>query len=264
MTHLVSGRVLAAAALVSLPALAPAEEPGAPEVDRVGTEAELALAPVNLMAGTAPARLNPARITVTSWGGYDGAGDAARVSAGLEARLLRRLAIGAGVASSSDTGSFELRPQLALRFQIALQEDAGIDATVSASYRQDRFELDGGFLQGTLALGRRFDRLRLALNASFGADPEGDDFEGEVRCAALVEARPGFYLGVDGRYQHDLGSTDPRRAHLERPSMEALAAVATAYVHGRWAIMLEAGLSLVTTESTRTGPIALAGYSANF
>src|SRR5262249_18822603 len=154
-------------------------------------------------------------------------------------------------------GDLTLRPRVALRVQVLEQDDAGIDATAQVAYRQDRFDLDGGLFQGTIALGRRFDRLWLALNVTFGVDPEGGDREGEVCAAAWVEVAQSWSVGVDGRYRHDLGSTDPNRAERSRSESEALAGATAAYVHGRWAIMIETGVSRVVTSAAHTGPVAL-------
>jgi hypothetical protein len=253
-----------AVAVLSLQApVASAEEAGPPDVQKTETAREPA--PVNLMALTAPARRADAPFAATTWAGYDGAIDNPRVSVLVEAGLIDRLAIAVGVNSSSDgKGAFTLRPQIALRFQVVEQDTVGVDATAAATYRQDRFDLDGGFIQATIALGRRFDRLLVAANLTFGADPEGDDYEGELCGAARVEVTPSFYLGVDGRYRHDLGSTDPNRAERARSESEILAGATAAYSHGRWALMLEAGISRVVTTSAHTGPVALAGYATTF
>src|SRR5262249_46497132 len=132
------------------------------------------------------------------------------------------------------------------------------------TYRQDRFELDGGFIQGTLALGRTFDRLSLALNVAYGVDPEGDDHEGEGCAAARVPVSPSVYPGVDGRPRPDLGSGAPNRTERGRSESETLAGATAAYSHRRWALMLEAGMSRVVTTVVRTAPVVLAGYSATF
>ncbi|HKA86891.1 MAG TPA: hypothetical protein VKE22_04460 [Haliangiales bacterium] len=251
------------AALSLLAPLASAEEAGEPDVQTRQTAREPA--PVNFMAVTAPARLADALVTATTWAGYDGAIENPRVSVSVEAGLLHGLAIAVGAESSTGgKGELTLRPLIALRLQVLEQEATGVDATAAVTYRQDRFELDGGFLQGTIALGRRFDRLSLVLNLSYGLDPEGDDREGEVCAAARVEVGSGIYLGVDGRYRHDLGSTDPNRAERGRSESETLAGATAAYAHGSWALMLEAGMSRVVTTSVRTGPVALAGYTATF
>src|SRR5262249_13144436 len=151
------------------------------------------------------------------------------VSAGVEARLLPRLALAVGVESSSDPPrDFTLRPLVALRLQLLDQRDGVVDATASAGYRQDRFEADGGLFQGTLALGRTFDRLQVVLNLVVGVDPEGDDLEGEVRAAGLVEVSQGVHLGVDGCYRHDLGSSDRLRGERDRVSSEQIGAATAA------------------------------------
>jgi hypothetical protein len=254
---------LVVAALSFWAPLASAEEAGAPDIQKRETASEPA--PVNFMAVTAPARLADASLTATTWAGYDGAIANPRVSTSVEAVLIHRLAIAVGAESSADgKGEFTLRPLVALRVQVLEQEAIGVDATAAVTYRQDRFALDGGFFQATIALGRRFDRLSLALNLTYGIDPEGDDHEGEVCAAARFEVSPSFYLGVDGRYRHDLGSTDPNRADRARSESETLAGATGGYVHGRWAIMLEAGISRVVATSVRTGPVALAGYTAAF
>jgi hypothetical protein len=253
-----------AVAAVSLPApLASAEEASLPEDQNRQAMSEAA--PVNLVALTAPARLGAAPFTATSWAGYDGVIGSPRVSASVDARLFHRLAIAVGADSSADDkNQLTVRPLVALRLQVLEQETIGVDAVAAVTYRQDRFELDGGFFQGTIALGRRFDRLLLGLNLTYGVDPEGDDHEGEVCAAARVEVRSSFYLGVEGRYRHDLGSSDPNRTERERSESEILAGPTAAYVHGRWAVMLEAGISRVVTTSAHTAPVALAGYAATF
>lgn len=251
-----------AAAFLALPArLAMAEEAS------VASPQKDALEPVNLMAATAPARLSGAPFTVTTWAGYDGAISSPRVTASIEAALVRRLALAVAVGTDSPSdskGQLSLRPMVALRFQAFEQDTSGVDATAAVAYRQDRFDLDGGFVQGSIALGRSFDRLLVALNVTYGMDPEGDDFEGEVCAAARFEVRPRFYLGVDGRYRHDLGSTDPNRAERDRSESETLAGATAAYSSGRWAVMLEAGISQIVTTSAQTAPVVLGGYTALF
>lgn len=254
---------IAIAVLSLVTPLASAEEARAPDVQKGETASEPA--PVGLMALTAPARLVNARLTATTWAGYDGAIKNPRVSALVEAGLIRRLAIAVGAHSASNGNEqLTLRPLIALRAQVLEQDASGVDAIAALTYRQDRFDLDGGFIQSTIALGRSFDRLLLALNLTYGVDPEGDDHEGEVCAAARVEVSPSFYLGVDGRYRDDLGSSDPNRAARGRTESETLAGATAAYRHRRWALMLEAGISRIVTTSARTAPIVLAGYAAAF
>lgn len=259
-THRMIRRSLCAVAAVAIAPLARAawaEEAVAAEIPET--------APVHLAALTAPARLADAPVAGSTWAGYDGAIQSPRLSVSVEAAVFRRLALVAGADSSSDaSGQFALRPLVSLRLQVLEQGGAGVDAAAAVTYRQDRFDADGGFFQGTVALGRRFDRLVLGLNLTYGIDPEGDDHEGEMCASAQVEVKPRVYVGIDGRYRHDLGSTDPNRAERDRSDSEILAGPTAAYVHGRWAVMLEAGVSRVVTTSTRTAPVALAGYAATF
>jgi len=217
-------------AILSLMApLAAAEETGAPNSERAREPA-----PIHLMALTAPARLAGAAFSATTWAGYDAAIENPRVRVSVEADLTRRLAIAVGADSASGVQEqFTLRPLVAMRFQVLEQNAIGVDATTALAYRQDRFDLDGGFLQGTVAVGRTFDGLLLVVNLTYGVDPEGDDHEGEVCAAARVEVSRDFYIGVDGRYRHDLWSSDPHRAERGRSESETLAGATAAYTHGR-------------------------------
>jgi hypothetical protein len=256
--------LLAAVPLLAAGSPARADDVFDPDLTREGHLASHG--PVNLLPDTVAARVSDDRVTATSWAGYDGARRAPVLSATVEARLVGRLAVTAGAAYTAEVpGAPGLRPQAGLRAQLLDQAKAGVDGGLALTYRQDRFTAEGGFVQAAVALARRQGPVQILGNLVYGIDPaEGDDHEGEVRLASLVEARPGLLVGVDGRYSHDLWSTDPNRGARDRPSSTLMAGPTASYAHGSWAVMVETGYSMVHTTTTQSGLVALAGVGASF
>jgi hypothetical protein len=236
-----------------------------PDPDLTATGHLVQTGPVNVLPEAVSARVSDDRATATVWGGYDGAKRAPLFSATAEARIVGRLVIVAGAGYTADMPSAPtFRPQVGLRAQLLDQERHGVDGGVSVMYRQDLFSNEEGFLQGAIALERRQGPVRLVGNVLYGQDGEGDDHDGEVRLAALYAARPGLLVGVDGKYRHDLFSSDPNRVARSRPEYEMTAGPAASYTRGRWAVMAETGFSAIRTTTTQTGVIALAGLGSSF
>jgi len=234
-----------------------------PDLTRTGRVG--ARGPVDLLPATLAARISDDRVTATTWAGYDGARRSPLLTASVEARLVGRLAITAGAGYTAEIpGATGLRPQVGLRMQVLDQAKSGVDGGVALAYRQDRFTVEGGLIQGTVAVARRQGPVQLLGNLVYSGDPEGDDHEGELRLAGLVEARPGLLVGLDGRYSHDLFSTDPNRAARERPTSTLVVGPAASYARGSWAVMVETGFSQVRTSTTQSGLTALAGVGASF
>jgi hypothetical protein len=249
----------AASPAVAADVLDPDDVPADAHVARSG--------PVNLLPEAVAARVTSDRVTATSWAGYDGAKRAPLLTIAVETRLVGRLVLMAGGGYTADMPSSpSLRPQVGLRMQLLEQAKHGIDGGVAVTYRQDLFTIEGGFFQGAFAFERQQGRLRLVSNLIYGQDGEGDDRTGEVRLAALFDAHHGLLVGVDGRYRHDLWSTDPNRAVRDRPNSELMAGPTASYTVGTWAVMAEAGVSTVqvSTANTQTGLIALAGVGSCF
>jgi hypothetical protein len=221
--------------------------------------------PVNLLPEAVAARVTSDRVSATTWAGYDGGKRAPMLTIAVEARLAGRVVLMAGGGYTAEMpGAAALRPQVGLRVQLLDQAKQGVDGGVALTYRQDLFTIEGGFFQGAVALERQQGRLRLVGNLIYGQDGEADDRAGEVRLAALVEARPGLLFGLDGRYRHDLWSSDPNRVTRDRPVSELMAGPTASYTVGAWAVMAEAGVSAVHTTNTETGLIALAGLGSCF
>jgi len=255
-----SGPVLALVLLSSLGKRAGAEEPFTSEAN-VKVRRDV----TRFLPATSSASAGTQAAVTNAFGGYDGAARTPMFSAGTEVRIVRRLSLIAGVvytsASSADAG---LRPQLGARVQVLEQATSGIDASAAFVVRQDRFTSEEGLFQGSIALGRSFGETSAVVNVVYGQDGEGDDHEAELRLAALRRIRGGLHAGVEARYMHSVDSTDPHRAALGTPSMEAMAGPLVAYTAGSWVLVAEAGVSSRQTSRLETGVTTLAGIGTTF
>lgn len=221
--------------------------------------------PVDLLPEDIAARVNDDRTTATSWAGYDGARRAPVVTASVEARIVGRLVIMAGVGYTADMpASPSLRPQVGLRAQLLDQSRHGVDGAVALMYRQDELTTEGGFFQGTVALERQQGPVLIVANLMYGQDGEGDDRYGEARLAPMIEVLSNLRVGLDARYRHDLWSDDPKGASRTRPVSELVTAPTASFTHGSWVVMAEAGFSSVSIPATQNGVIALAGVGSCF
>jgi hypothetical protein len=250
-----------ALALVSLPGRAGAEGPLAPEGEGSSFRRDV----TRFLPTTSSAVVGSSVSVSNAWGGYDGAARTPVFSVSTELRIVRRVSLIGGIAytsaSASDPG---LRPQLGARAQLLQQAASGVDASATLLYRSDRFTSEEGLFQGSIAVGRSFGETSAVVNIGYGQDGEGDDHEGEVRVAGIRHVGGGLHVGIEGRYMHSIDSTDPHRAALGTPSMEAMAGPLVAYTAGRWSVVAEAGVSTRRTSRLDTGVTAIAGVGTAF
>lgn len=231
--------------------------------------------PRAIEASTSPGRFLPgaiapdvggALVAGLGWAGYDGAMQAPLLGASAEGRLGSRVVIGVGAtyAPASMTHPGEVRPSLVLRIQILDSARHGIDGGLAVAYREDRFVGEDGFFQATASVGRRAGRGFWIVNAAFGTDGEGDDREGEVRAAGLARVAGNLHVGLDARYRHEIGSTDPNREAHGTPSMEYMAGPVATLMVGSLAVTAQAGMTGYHTDRLHDGIAALGGVGAVF
>jgi hypothetical protein len=224
---------------------------------------KLAASPARLLPGAVLADVGLARVAGLAWGGYDGATKTALMGATAEARLHPRVVIGAGAvyAPAAFDQPAAVRPSVALRVQLLEQGARGVDAGVAVAYREDRFVGEEGFFQGTIAVSRQGERMTWLGNLSYGQDGEGDDFEGELRAAALRRFGERLNLGLDGHFRKSLGSTDARG----NPTMEYRVTPVLAYAIGPVALTAAAGVGGVRLSGrTESGLVGIGGVGATF
>jgi hypothetical protein len=211
------------------------------------------------------AAVEPGAHAVT-FAGYDANRDGATAVAAAEVRLFGPVALRGGVTyvSALDAGEGAWQPHVMLRAQVLRQSAHGLDASVGAAYRLERFTPDAGMVQALVTLGRRFGAVTTLANVAYGQDPEGDDREGDVRVAALVRATDALLVGVDASARFDLFSSDARRAARGEHELDLAAGPVAAFAIGDWALLAQAGVSASRAQVTKVGALALAGIGASF
>ena len=231
---------------------------------RAGVDEEL----TRLIPGTLGASVGRSTVVASSFGGYDSAAKAPIVSLYTEVKVVPRLVLLAGAAwavpNALGQGGGDMRPQLGARLQLLNQAKYGMDMAVAFMFREDRFGAEDGLFQGSLSLGRRFDRVSAVMNVVYGQDGEGDDHEGEVHLAVLADVAQHFHVGVDSRATRALASTDPRRAELGTPTGTLIAGPLAAFTYGPIAVMTEVGMSEVWIATLKSGVVAMGGVGAAF
>jgi len=238
------------------------EEPDADERTIEDYELRASTTPTRFLPGAVIPEAGRARVSALGWGGYDGATATPLMGATAEARLTSRIVVGTGAVYAPAAYSMPaaVRPSVALRMQILDRARHGFDAGVAVAYHQDRFVGEEGFIQATFAAGLQDGRNTLLGNVSYGQDGEGDDFEGELRAAALRRFGERFNLGVDGQFRKSLWSTDARG----NPSLEYRVGPVASYGIGPVALTAAAGLGGVRIGRLENGFVALGGVGAIF
>ena len=265
----VTNRTLTALALFALLPAAPARAGVDGDVSTSGRpRADEVVESGVFLTGMQPAAANLVAGSAVGLTGFDSARRTPLFALNGDVRLLSWLALRAGVYfnPNDNTGDdrSRARPAVALRAHLASQGRAGVDVSLAAAYRQERFNEDGGLLDLTAAVGRRFGRVSLLGNVGAAADPEGDDFEGQVGAAALVRTTRSLTVGAQGFFRRDLGSTDPRRATRNGESYDFAAGPVAVFAPDVFVFSLQTGVVGVRARDSAVGVLALAGVGAVF
>jgi hypothetical protein len=152
------------------------------------------------------------------------------------------------------------------RAQLLSEQEHGVALAVALFYQAEGFTEPEGEIETTFALGKRWGRLLLLGNLSYGQDPEGNERDGEVSAAGLVRLVPWAQLGLDGRGRFDLGSNRAKRQLSKEPTYDVDAGPVLQLALGPVALAAHAGVSVFDRlgDQTRFGLVALAGLGTAF
>src|SRR5262245_37663408 len=147
--------LLGVAAMAALPAYAWAEAPDDGGQEAPG-DARSLVGTGLFLRGLEAAGPNRATASAAGFGGFDGARGTPLFEAAAEVALGRRVSVRGGgsyAPARDDRGS--VRPSVVVRVNLLEQAGTGVDLSVLAAYRQERFDEDGGLIQVGAAAGRR-------------------------------------------------------------------------------------------------------------
>jgi len=256
-----SGRAAGAAllfALVGAPAVARADQttdqPGGAPPPTIEALRDGTTLPFGLVATR-----EHMRAVATGFGGYDGAREAGILEFAAAVRLWGPISIhGGGVyVSSAD----EVRPSLGGMVQLLTQPRAGIDMSLSVTYRPEGLTEPEGEIETALQVGRRAGAASLVGSATYGQDPEGNERDGELRAAALFPAGPTL-VGADLRGRLAFSRPDGS----EEPDYDVVAGPVVVLPIQRFALTGLVGATVVgaADDSRQTGVLGLLGASRIF
>lgn len=206
---------------------------------------------------------------VRGFGGYDSAAKAGIFDSEARVRLWGPISVRGGVSYSKAKDT--VRPRVGAAVQILQQERAGVDSSLSLSYKAEGFTEPEGELELEAALGRRFGSVMAILNLVYGQDPEGNERDGEARLAAVASVAHGLTVGgaanvrIDLSPEKDAGSTvDPGE---DGGALDFTAGPVVGYAWNRFALTAQAGLSVLKLRDdggTRSGLIVVGGVGTAF
>ena len=194
--------------------------------------------------------------------GYDSARHGALFDSAAEVALWGPIAIRMGATYSDDTR--RLRPSIGARVQLTHQQSFGVDTSLSGLYKAEGFDEAEGEIETTFAIGRRFERIYLFGNLSYGQDPEGNERDAEVR-AALLKSQSRVVWGFEGRGRSAIGAQHGTNSALE-PRTDAVAGALAMVALGDFVLFAELGPSAVRMPAAdwRLGVASIAGLCAVF
>jgi hypothetical protein len=212
----------------------------------------------------APASDRNDRVVANVVGGYDSALRTSVMRAIGDVNVIGPVDLRFGVTYTPDAFNGQVQPHVGMRVRILSQEKSGIDLAAALFYRLERFTADEGLVQGVLAAGRRFGPLNLLMHAAYGQDPEGDDREGEVALAGLVEASSAVQVGIENHIRFDLFSDDPKRQMRNDSEYDLTVGPLAQWSLGPLALLGQVGFRASRFQRVETGAVALAGLSGAY
>jgi hypothetical protein len=200
----------------------------------------------------------------TGWAGYNSASSMPVFNATAEAWIVPRVSVVAGFGSTAQAATGSARAQGGARVLVLDQGRHGVNAGLAFVYRQDRFTNEGGMLEWSAMLSRRWGADMAIANLAYAQDGEGDDHEAEIRLVGVRDLGGGLHVALDNRVRTLLSSSDPHRAQHSNPTLEFNAGPLLAYTVGKFALATEAGVSGQKVDRLRAGVLVLGGMGASF
>jgi hypothetical protein len=193
-------------------------------------------------------------------GGYDGASAKSDLHAEANAQLLQWLTVQVG--ATHDAIGTEARPFALGRLTLSKQASNGLDLTCGGGFEARGFNTEPSVLVAA-AVGRRFGRLSLLSNLTYGQSIASPERNGSVTLAALLRVAERVQVGIDSQAQIDL-ERDAQEPEGEL-DWRALAGPFSTVTYGAFALTLGGGLSVLRYRLAPTidrGGIAYVGVGA--
>jgi hypothetical protein len=197
-------------------------------------------------------------------GGYNGAERAGAMQSFAEARVYGPFALRVGARLNE--GGKEVGPSIGARLQLLSQAKHGVSFGAALFYKAEGFDEPEGEIESVLSISRRWNDWLFVGGIAYGQDPEGNERDGELSLAALLQLQEAVQLGLDGRARVDLGSQRARTLSSGEPTFDLDAGPLLTWALGPIALSAHAGAAVIgfADSPARGGVVALAGLGTAF
>jgi len=193
----------------------------------------------------------PERASVTTQAGYDGAQQRAQATGLVEATLLPRLSVFAGVTYGDETTGVS-RPAVGGAFQILDPRLHLVGVRISGAYKPEGFAEPEGELESVLVLSHLVDRDVARTFIAYGSDPDGHESDAEVGAGYLHRLADHWVVGSTARYRRAIAMKTP-----DGPRWDAVGGAVGDLIVGEWRVEMLVGGGAVGAAKVSTGPLAL-------
>jgi hypothetical protein len=208
--------------------------------------------------------VGPMAAHAAALGGYNGAERAGAMQSFAEARVYGPLALRVGARLNE--GGKEVGPSIGARFQLLSQAKQGLNFGAALFYKAEGFDEPEGEIETLLSISRRWNDWLFVGGIAYGQDPEGNERDGELALATLLQLQDAFQLGLDARARVDLGSPRARTLSSGEPQFDLDAGPIMTWALGPIALSAHAGVAVIAFADApaRAGVVALAGLGTAF
>jgi len=148
------------------------------------------------------ASVNPARLGLTTEGGWNGGDRRAVVAATVEATVVARLSVLATATYGGITD--HARPALGLAYQLLDPRDGGTGARLTLTYKPEGFTEPDGEIESVLVLSRRLGGGVLRGMVAYGQDADRNESDLEGGASLVQRVAPDVVVGGTFRYRRGL------------------------------------------------------------
>jgi hypothetical protein len=191
----------------------------------------------------------PDRAALTTQAGYDGAQQRAQATGVVEATIIPRLSVFAGVTYGEETEGAS-RPAVGAAFQISDPRTHVIGARLSTAYKPEGLSEPEGEVETVLTLSHLVHQEDVVRTfVAFGSDPDGHESDTEIAGGYMHRLADHFVVGGTMRYRYALALKMPG------PRWDLVAGAVGDVVVDRWRFELLVGAGSV--DRAGSGPLGL-------
>jgi len=193
----------------------------------------------------------PARASVTTQAGYDGAQQRAQASGVVEAALVPGLSAFAAVRYGDETAGGS-RPAVGAALQLLDPHERAVGLRLSCAYKPEGFSEPEGEIESVVTVSRLIAGDVARTFAAFGSDPDGHESDAELGAGFLHRLADRWVIGGTVRYRYALAVKTS-----DSPRWDLVGGAVGDLLVDRWRVELMLGGGAVEATRVAAGPLGL-------